>query len=436
MVQPTILLTPLKSAIPAAGGILEVMVRVQAPDQPGESQHKITAKRLSLVVDRSGSMDGQPLTEALKCVTHIADRMTAADQLAVVVYDDSVDTLVPLAPMMSAEAIRQAIAHVESGGSTDLFAGWEEGAKQLEGGTADVISRVLLLSDGQANNGLLDVSEIEKHCQEWLAKGVSTTTVGLGRGFNENLMIAMARAGGGQQYYGQTASDLYDSFDEEFSLLQALCLRHLDIKLVPASGVIIEPVGLVQQNADGSYRLSDLAWASQAWLMLRLHVSPSAAGDMRDLLAVTLSAKTLEGQTITAQASMLRLPALEQAGFDAAPVDDYVASRVQELEFATASQALRQLVLQGDSLGVRTMLDELERRFGNHPWLKDKLARLRILAEQDAEMMSKEVMFSQRKMSSRLNARVDVMYSMDETHAAMPSYLRKKAEEGKGRKQT
>ena len=436
MVQPTILLTPLKSAIPAAGGILEVMVRVQAPDQPGESQHKITAKRLSLVVDRSGSMDGQPLTEALKCVTHIADRMTAADQLAVVVYDDSVDTLVPLAPMMSAEAIRQAIAHVESGGSTDLFAGWEEGAKQLEGGTADVISRVLLLSDGQANNGLLDVSEIEKHCQEWLAKGVSTTTVGLGRGFNENLMIAMARAGGGQQYYGQTASDLYDSFDEEFSLLQALCLRHLDIKLVPASGVIIEPVGLVQQNADGSYRLSDLAWASQAWLMLRLHVSPSAAGDMRDLLAVTLSAKTLEGQTITAQASMLRLPALEQAGFDAAPVDDYVASRVQELEFATASQALRQLVLQGDSRGVRTLLDELERRFGKHPWLKDKLARLRILADHDAEMMSKEVMFSQRKMSSRLNARVDVMYSMDETHAAMPSYLRKKAEEGKGRKQT
>ena len=294
----------------------------------------------------------------------------------------------------------------------------------------------MLLSDGQANHGLLDVGAIERHCQEWLAKGVSTTTVGLGRGFNENLMIAMARAGGGQQYYGQTASDLYDSFDEEFSLLQALCLRQLDIKLVPASGVIIEPVGLVQQNTDGSYRLSDLAWASQAWLMLRLHISPSAAGDTRDLLAVTLNAKTLEGQTITAQANMLRLMALEQAGFDAAPVDDYVASRLQELEFATASQALRQLVHQGDSRGVRNMLDDLERRFGQHPWLKDKLARLRILAEQDAEMMSKEVMFSQRKMSSRLNARVDVMYSMDETHAAMPSYLRKKAEEGKGRKQT
>ncbi len=435
MVEPTILITPSKSVIPAAGGILQVMVRVQAPDQPSESQHKITAKRLSLVVDRSGSMSGQPLNEALKCVTHIADRMTAADQMAVVVYDDTVNTLVPLAPMMSAQAIRHAIESVVSGGCTDLFAGWEEGAKQLEGGVKESISRILLLSDGQANRGLQEVDAIVKYCQEWLAKGVSTTTVGLGSSFNEDLMIAMARAGGGQQYYGQTASDLYDSFDEEFSLLQALCLRQLDIKLIPATGVIIETVGLVQQNADGSYRLSDLAWGSQASLMLRLHISPSAVTDVRDLLAVTLSARTLEGQTVAAQASMLRLPAVDQATFDAAPSDEYVASRLQELEFATASQALRELARRGDARGVQAMLDELEGRFGHHPWLKDKLSRLRILAEQDAEMMSKEVVFSQRKMSSRLNARHEVSYSIDETSLPIPSFLRKKAEEGKGRRQ-
>ena len=380
-------------------------------------------------------MSGQPLAEALKCVTHIADRMTAIDQMALVVYDDTVNTLVPLTPMVSAQAIHQAVANVESGGSTDLFAGWHEGAKQLEGSLKESISRVLLLSDGQANCGLQDVDTIAKHCQEWLANGVTTTTVGLGRSFNEDLMIAMARAGGGQQYYGQTAEDLYDNFDEEFSLLQALCLRQLDIKLIPATGVIIETVGLVQQNADGSYRLSDLAWGSQASLMLRLHISPSAVTDVRDLLAVTLSARTLEGQTVTAQASMLRLPAFDQAGFDAAPADEYVASRLQELEFGTASQALRELARRGDARGVQAMLDELERRFGQHPWLNDKLARLRILAEQDAEMMSKEVMFSQRKMSSRLNARHEVSYSLDETHSAMPSFLRKKAEEGKGRQQ-
>jgi len=434
MVQPTIILSPIKSVIPAAGGTLEVLVRVQAPDQPQDQTHKVTPKRLSLVVDRSGSMHGQPLSEALKCVSHIADRMTAVDQMAVVVYDDAVDTLVPLMPMMSAQAIHQAIAHVHSGGCTNLFGGWEEGAKQLEGGTKESISRVLLLSDGQANRGLVEVSVIEHYCKEWLAKGVSTTTVGLGRSFNEELMIAMARAGGGQQYYGQTASDLYDSFDEEFSLLQALCLRQLDLKLIPGSGVIVEPVGLVQQNPDGSYRLSDLAWGSQAWLMVRLHLSPTAVGDVRDLLAVSLAARTLEGKLINAQAGMLRLPAVDEAGFSAAKVDDYVQGRLQELEFATASQALRDLARRGDAMGVQRTLDELERRFGQHPWLNDKLRRLRQLAEDDVEMMSKEVRFSERKMSRRLNANFEMAYSMDETNSTMPSFLRKKAEEGKGRR--
>ena len=434
MIQPTILLSPAKPAIPTSGGTLDVMVRVQAPDQPTNSQRKATPKRLALVVDRSGSMDGQPLTEALKCVLHIANRMTPADQIAVVVYDDKVDTLVPLTPMVSADAVRQATAHVESGGSTNLFAGWKEGAVQLEGGIPQSISRVLLLSDGQANSGITDVDLIQKHCEKWLSKGVSTTTVGLGRSFNEDLMIAMARAGGGLQYYGQTAADLYDSFDEEFSLLQALCLRNLQVKLVPAAGVIIEPVGLVQQAADGSYGLSDLAWGSEAWMVLRLHISPGAVGDTRDLLAVTLNAQTLEGRAITAQANMLRLPAVEQSSFNALAIDEMVERRVQELEFAKTSQTLNRLVQQGDTQAARAMMDDMEHRFGRHPWLRDKLSRLRILAEQDTVMMSKEIRFSSRKMSSRLASKTEVAYSIDETNSAMPAFLRKKAEEGKGRK--
>lgn len=154
MIKPSILLSPRKSAIPAQGCVLEVLVRVQAPDPSPETQDKVIPKRLALVVDRSGSMDGQPLAEALNCILHIANCMTLADQMSIVVYDDKVKVLVPLSPMTSAEAIRQAVAQVESGGSTDLFAGWQAGVQQLEVGVAESISRVLLLSDGQANHGL------------------------------------------------------------------------------------------------------------------------------------------------------------------------------------------------------------------------------------------------------------------------------------------
>jgi Ca-activated chloride channel family protein len=434
MTQPTFLLSPLKSAIPAQGGAIDVMVRVQAPDQPEGGKAKITPKRLSLVVDRSGSMSGQPLYEALKCVGHIAACMTPLDRISVVVYDDTINVLMPLGPVTPPGAINQLLATVDSGGSTNLFGGWEAGAQQLEAGSDGSISRVILLSDGQANNGLVEIDAIEKHCREWLAKGVSTTTVGLGRGFNEDLMIAMARAGGGQQYYGQTAIDLFDSFDEELSLLQALCVRQLSLKLIPATGVIIEPLGIVDQNPDGTYHLSDLAWGAESWMAVRLHISPTAAGQSRDLLAATVEGKTLDGLPITVHPAMLSLVAAAQPAFDALPSDEAVHRRLQEVDFAKSSLDLARLVNAGDVLAARALVNDLERRFGQHPWLKAKLSRLRELADRDPEMMSKEVRFNSRKMSRRLVAREESVFSVDETSFEMPAFLRKKSEEGKGRK--
>jgi Ca-activated chloride channel family protein len=435
MSQATVLLSPVKPAVSAQGGVLEVLVRVQAPEQPPEAKARLTPKRLALVVDRSGSMDGQPLAQALRCVTHIADSMTATDSLSVVVYDDQIDVLLPLAPMKSPAQVRQLLVNVHSGGSTDLFAGWAAGAGQVEGGVETSISRVIVLSDGQANHGVCDQAEIEKHCAAMLSRGISTTTVGLGRSFNEDLMIAMARGGGGQQYYGQTAEDLFDSFDEEFQLLQALCLRQIDLQLIPAPGVIVEPLGLVKKNLDGSYRLSDLAWGSESWIMLRLHVSPGAAGEPRALLAASLNAITLDGQSVTTHAPMLILPMNDAVAFAALTPDHAVFDRQQEVEFAQASTDVNTLVQQGEILVARKMLAQMEKRFARHPWLKDKLQRLRQLAERDPEMMGKEMRFSAMRLSSRLSAVSEGRYSADETESAIPAFLRKKGQEGRGRSQ-
>ena len=298
MDKPTLLLTPLKSAVPDTGGYLDMLVRVQAPDRPEHAEQQHIPKRLALVVDRSGSMEGQPLREALRCVVHIAKHMTPEDQMSLVVYDDSVNVLVPLQSMKSLSIIEDAVHQVFSGGSTDLFAGWLEGARQLEGGNNKAISRVLLLSDGQANHGETNMSAIEAQCKQWYAKGVSTTTVGLGRSFNEDLMIAMAHAGGGQQYYGQRAEDLYDNFDEELSLLKAMYLRQINIKFLTAPGVIVEVLGLTKKNDDGTYRMNDLAYGAESWIAVRCHLSPSALGTSKDILAVSIKAVALDGTSL------------------------------------------------------------------------------------------------------------------------------------------
>jgi Ca-activated chloride channel family protein len=438
MTQPTIIFSPLQAGVPAAGGALEVLVRVQAPDRPADLAAPHLPKRLALVVDRSGSMNGQPLEEALRCVTHIASHLTPQDALALVVYDDKVDTLLPLQPMRSADPVAKAVAGIRSGGSTNLHGGWLAGAQQLEGGTEHAVSRVILLSDGKANCGERDLSIIEAQCREWLGRGVSTTTVGLGRGFNEDLMIGMARAGGGQNYYGETAADLYDSFDEELALLQAMYLRQIGLKLLPAAGVIVEMLSPALQLVDGSWRMTDLAWGAEAWVAVRLHLSPGTSGQTRDLLAASVSGTALDGTAMQAHAPVLQLPVLDAAALQALPRNETAYTRLEELAFTKASEHLRQLAKDGDRQATQQTLDVLEKRFGHHPWLSAKIEQLRQLAEQDGQMLAKEVSYSMMRMSRRLVSKEEMAYEGDETHVSMsvmPSFLRKKVSEGKGKKQ-
>lgn len=437
--KPTLILTAIRQAAPAHGGTLEVLLRLQAPDIPQSSARTRQPLRLAVVIDRSGSMSGEPLQEALCCAEYIANGLQPADQLAVVLYDDNVLVPVALRPGGDAAAVRLTLAGVESGGCTSLFDGWEAGAKVLEGGAAGSLSRVLLLSDGQANRGLCDLAQIEKHCADWAARGVSTTTVGLGPNFNEDLMIGMACAGGGQHYYGQRSEDLHDGFDEELALLQSLYLRKVRIKLVPGAGVVAEPLGLVAQPAPGWYGLPDLAWGAEAWMMLRLHIAPNQSADPRQpqsLLVAVVEGELEGGQILPPMQQMLSLPALAERDWGGLPQDELVGRRLKEVEFAEGMTQVRALAAQGDIEAAEARLAQLERYVADQPWLVEKAASLRTLLRTDVAFSLKEMQYSSYRASRRLASKAEPAYQASETESfELPAFLRRKPNEGQGRKQ-
>lgn len=435
---PKLVLTPLQNGVSDQGGTVHVLIRVQAPSRPAAADKFPSSLRaplrLALVVDRSGSMNGQPLTEAVRCINHIAQGLQMTDQLAVVLYDDHVQVPIKLGATGQPNQVAAALADVTSGGSTALLDGWLAGARQLEGGTPNAISRVILLSDGQANRGETNPDRIAAHCANWLAHGVSTTTVGLGRGFNEELMVGMAKHGGGQQYYGQTAEDLYDSFDQELALLESLSLRKLQIRLIAGPGVIAEPLGLVQPTGNNSYGLTDLAWGAESWLLVRLYVA-AVTDSLRSLLAVSLTAQDLEGHALETQTGLLALESLPEKVVATLPKHETVAARLQEIKFGEVSAKARLLIQNGDYPAAHALLDSIAAEFDGHPWLKAKLAGLRELAQNDAAMAAKEMLFNTVKMSQRLVSVEESHSFTDETERTdMPTFLRRKSSEGTGRK--
>ena len=436
MTTPTMIITARRPALLAGhDNELDVLVRIQAPDVPAEMP-KRNALHLSLVIDRSGSMAGQPLDEAKRCAEFVLDGLQPTDMLSVVAYDDDAETLIPAVLLNDKEGVRRAIRQIGDQGCTNLHGGWLQGAGTLAPYTKDdVTSRVILLSDGCANRGLVDHDQIYAQCADLARAGVTTSTYGLGRSFNEELMIGMAKHGQGSSYYGQTADDLMDPFREEFELLNALCARRLRLEIEPAPGVKAKLLNDYVADGDNAWLLPNLAFAGEAWAVVRLRVpSPALATEVQSESPVALCSfsvryTTLDGEPRAIQPHALALPALPVSAFAAIAEDELVARRVGELEAAHLQTKARAAARRGDWAGVESALRKAERAAANNPWVADSVQELRVLAAQKDEVMfSKESAFSAQRMSTRLAERNE-SWSLAKPAAA--PFLRRKTNQGK-----
>ena len=373
MTQPNLFLTPRHPALLAGfDNDLDVLLRFQAPPQTDNARER-SALNLAIVLDRSGSMSGEPLEEAKRCAHLVIDRLGPKDRAAIVIYDDQVEVLHRSTTVIDKERFHAAINRIEEGGMTNLHGGWLAGVEEVSRHLAqDTISRVILLSDGQANEGLTDPDAIGKQCAELAEAGVTTSTYGLGHHFNEELMIRMARDGQGNSYYGRTAKDLMDPFQEEFDLLSALYAKQIRLAISSADGTSVKLLNEFSKDADGAYQIPDLAYEGEAWAVLRVHIPKHLTGNgdgssMIDILDGSISYQDIDGKAQKVSLGKLALPSLSAAAWNAITEDELVARRVGELEAASIQDRAQGAARRGDWKQVRHLLREARNNAKNCP---------------------------------------------------------------------
>lgn len=433
---PQILLTPLRGALIAGHAQkLPVLVRVQAPDAPESSARERPPYHLSLVIDRSGSMSGEPLQEARRCARHIVDRMRPDDRVSLVQFDNNVEVLVPALPVGDRAALRRALEGIDEGGTTDLHGGWAAGAQGLlDHVRAAGLSRVILLSDGNANVGLTDPDDIARHCGELARQGVTTSTYGLGHGFNEDLMVAMAQAGQGNHYYGESARDLLEPFAEEFDLLANLWARHVHLALGAPEGVrasLLNDYPVEDLRGFPVARLPDLAWGAEAWALVELQVTaPPEGAEPVFLLQTEVTAVDLDGQPVAFQDAQLKLPVLSPQAWEALASDPLVVRRLAELQAGKLLEQARSAARHGDWSAIDRLLQEARQRFTDNPWVQQVLQSMADLAaRRDEAGFAKEARYSSRRMHTRLAAKDEALSSAGDMD--VPAFLRRKSAQGK-----
>jgi Ca-activated chloride channel homolog len=432
-----VVLTPRRAGLVAGkDNTVEVLVRIQAPDAPSGHAAERPPQALALVIDRSGSMHGRPLAEARRCARYVVGQLRPTDAVSLVQFDHRVHRLWPAMPLGDGAPLHMALDGLHAGGNTNLHGGWREGADSLADVAGCGLKRVILLSDGRANEGLTDPAAIAAECAEWAARGVTTSTYGLGDGFNEDLMVAMARAGGGNHYYGEAAEDLMDPFQQELELLGNLCLRDLRLAAAGPDGVGLQVVNDLPP-VDGGWRLPDLPWGAEAWAVLRLKVPDVALpppGQRLAVLRVTVEGRSLEGETVQLERAGLSLPVVSASAVDSLTDDELVVRRLVELASADALWRMRAAADLGDWAAVDRLLDEASLQFAGNEWVAAMVTAMKEIAQsRSRERMSKASLYAAFKLRSRLSAKdEEVGYTADQELTGLPSYLRRKPLQGKG----
>ncbi|MGB7325218.1 MAG: VWA domain-containing protein [Rubripirellula sp.] len=252
---------------------------------------------VAIVIDTSGSMQGSKIVQARKAAVAAIDRLRNQDIVSVVLYDSVVTVLVPATKASDRELIKSKIRSIKADGSTALFAGVAKGAAEVRKFLSnDSVNRVILLSDGQANIGPSSPRELERLGASLVKEGISVTTLGLGLGYNEDLMSGLAATGSGNHIFVEEAQDLVAVFNNEFNDLMSVVASDFKIKVTTNDGV--RPVRVLGTKADivghdVYLPLAQLYSNQERYFVLEVEVDSAENAEQANLLSVDVDYQDL-----------------------------------------------------------------------------------------------------------------------------------------------
>ncbi len=233
---------------------------------------------LALAIDRSGSMEGKPIESVKTAVGLIVDQLTEADMLSIVTFGEHVETLMPASRVLNRELIKQHVDKIRPKGTTNLFAGMATAAEQLLTAKApEHLSRVLLLTDGEANEGIVEYHDIIAEARNLRARGMTITSIGLGIEYNEELMKGIAKNTRGNYYYIDAIDQIPEVFERELKGIFGTVATSVTLRLKLAEGVELGRVYGYEAAKGGrtvSVDLPDLAAGETLPVLVQLSLKP------------------------------------------------------------------------------------------------------------------------------------------------------------------
>jgi len=338
-----------------------------------------TPTDLVVVMDHSGSMQGDKLEQAKLALFGLIERIDARDRLGVVIFDDSAQVLFPLESPAGAarEAWRARVKSVQSEGGTSIAGGLDAGIGLLGTPAPDRVTRVLLLSDGQDSTPL---EQLTLRARRILARQGVLSTLGIGQDFEEKVMTALASAGTGAFYYLARPEVLASLLDAELKTATETYASGAELRLRVADGVRVTSAGGVPLASEGGEAVVSIGslYAGRprkVWLTLNL---PTDGTGERALGELALRYRRAGASFVVAGGALPRVTRVTDPGrFEAAINPEVWGRAMLEEELNRASEELGDAIAGGTAADVDSSVQRLELA---RP-LAAKLGQAQVIAE-------------------------------------------------------
>ena len=362
-----------------------------------------------VVLDCSGSMGGRRIQIAKRAILDLVERLDERDRFGLVVFAGDVQVVVPAGQVrdLGRAGIAEAVGSIVTGGRTNLSGGYLRGLQEAERACGQAGATVILLSDGHANAGITDEEQLQQVAAKAAAGVVTSSTIGLGGGYDERLLSAIALGGSGNHSFAETEDDGAAALAGEVEGLLSKSVQAASLLIAPTADVTRITVvnNLVSHAVDEGVmvELGDFYSSEERRVLIELLV-PAMAGlglsQVAELSLKYVELPALEQHTVTLPVSVNVVPADVAAGRVPSPV-------VQREQLFLSAQRVKKetedALRSGDVERARKALDDAGRMLqGAPPELQDDVvaAEVEWLATTKERLDSRARAYSLKRLRS------------------------------------
>lgn len=350
-----------------------VMLDLKAPAAVADPTAVRPEHTAIVVLDRSGSMGGGRLDAAKRAIIDLVARLDDRDNIGLITFDSQVEVVVPAGKVgdLGRQAITRAVSAIQPRGMTDLSSGYLRGLQEARRVCGPAGATIVLLSDGHANSGITDAAQLRQVAAKGGTQGITTSTIGIGEGYDENLLAEIATGGNGNHSFARDADAAAAALAGEIEGLLTKTVQAASLLVVPTSDVtgigILNDLLANPVPGGAMVELGDFYGGEERRLLIELTVPAMAAlglAKVADLTLTYVELPALEQHTVTLPVSVNVVPADVAAG--RLPAPDVQRERLL-LSAQQAKKATEEALAHGDYEAASASLAGAARTFSAAP---------------------------------------------------------------------